>query len=287
MIRLWHEIILPIARAANARTLLEIGAESGDSTKTLLNYVQRHDGQLHCIDPNPIFDPESLQDDYPGRLHYYRDLSLNALPGIPQVDAALIDGDHNWYTVYNELKQLERTHQRDQPRYQPVLIFHDINWPYGRRDLYYDPDTIPKEYSHPHEQQGILPEHPELVKNNGLNPHLHNAVLEGGARNGVLTGIEDYLAETPLNYRFIKLPIYHGLGIAITEERLQSNHGLRKAVDKLELSDKATELLGLCEHMRSVEEVLLQVTARKLHAAEKRNEELEKEFRQIREKRNV
>src|SRR5690625_3986085 len=157
MIRLWQEILLPIVRAAKARTILEIGAESGASTRTLLEYVQRHDGQLHCIDPDPEpeFDPAALQREFPSRLHYYCDLSLNVLPDIPQVDVAMVDGDHNWYTVYNELKQIEPAHQHD-PLRQPILLFHDINWPYGRRDLYYNPATIPDEFRQPYAQKGIL-----------------------------------------------------------------------------------------------------------------------------------
>ncbi len=41
----------------------------------------------------------------------------------------------------------------------PVLILHDVGWPYGRRDLYYTPETIPEEFRQPYEQAGMLPGH--------------------------------------------------------------------------------------------------------------------------------
>ena len=31
----------------------------------------------------------------------------------------------------------------------PLLVLHDVGWPYGRRDLYYDPDDIPASTASP------------------------------------------------------------------------------------------------------------------------------------------
>ena len=64
------------------------------------------DAELHVIDPVPDFDPDEHEQQFPGRYVFHRDLSLNVLPDLPPMDAALIDGDHNWYTVYNELQLL-------------------------------------------------------------------------------------------------------------------------------------------------------------------------------------
>ncbi len=68
-------------------------------------------------------------------------MSLEQLPLLEEIDAVILDGDHNWYTVYNELKLLSR--QVDDGRPYPLVLVHDIGWPYGRRDLYYDPDVDP------------------------------------------------------------------------------------------------------------------------------------------------
>ena len=68
-----------------------------------------------------IIDPgidENLQTKYAGdsRVHVVKSNSLDALapdagigPGV-RFDCILIDGDHNWYTVFNELRLIrERT----------------------------------------------------------------------------------------------------------------------------------------------------------------------------------
>ena len=77
------------------------------------------------------------------------------LPGLPPVDAALIDGDHNWYTVYHEMKAIAEV-ARANGAPLPVMILHDVGWPYGRRDLYYAPDTIPEECRQPYAQKGMV-----------------------------------------------------------------------------------------------------------------------------------
>ena len=66
---------------------------------------------------------------------------------------ALVDGDHNWYTVDLELRMLaEAARREDEPL--PILILHDVLWPYGRRDLYYDPTNIPSEFRQPYATTG-------------------------------------------------------------------------------------------------------------------------------------
>lgn len=277
MIRLWRHIIRPIIEAADGTRILEIGAEYGTSTKVLLNYVREVDGHLHCIDPVPGFDVEAFKQENEGVLTFYQDLSLNVLADIHPVDVAMVDGDHNWYTVYNELKAIEAAHGHD-PMAQPILFCHDIGWPYGRRDLYYDPSTIPEEFINDYAQEGILPNQDELQPGRGMNLELCNARQLGGERNGVLTGVEDYVKESPLNFRFIQLPFYYGLGILITNERLASNPALAGELDRLDKELAGYDLIALAEHLRLVEGVVLQTINRKLTASEARVEELEKEL---------
>ena len=58
--------------------------------------------------PKPQFDVGELRREYPDALDFQIGLSLDILPGIEPVDFALVDGDHNWHTVLNELRLLER-----------------------------------------------------------------------------------------------------------------------------------------------------------------------------------
>ena len=91
----------------------------------------------------PSSIPSEHERQFPGRYIFHRDTSHNVLPELVSMDAALVDGDHNWYTVYHELKMLEAGARRS-GALLPVLIMHDVGWPYGRRDLYYDPDGCPR-----------------------------------------------------------------------------------------------------------------------------------------------
>lgn len=137
-------------------------------------------------------------------------------------DCFLIDGDHNWYTVFKELKVIA---ERDLLAPGGAIFLHDVRWPYARRDMYYDPATIPNEYIHAHAKQGIVKGRSELSNDSGHLQGLNNAQHEGGPRNGVLTAVEDFLEETPKRFSFIVSPVEYGLGVLIdTEARPNLRH---------------------------------------------------------------
>ena len=150
----------------------------------------------------------------PDRFTITRLPSLVALPSIEQFDVVFIDGDHNWYTVFNELQLVEKlSKQIGQPL--PLVFLHDIGWPYGRRDMYYNPTTIPEAYRRPYARKGILPTASRLVEEGGINGKLCNAIEEGGPRNGVLTAIEDYLRASDETIELVKIPAVFGLGMLL------------------------------------------------------------------------
>jgi hypothetical protein len=195
------------------KRVCEVGARSGTSTDYLLKLPL---GSYTIVDP--CFD-EDLQAKYAGdaRVHVVKSNSLDALAVNGRIapaarfDCILIDGDHNWYTVFNELRLI---HERALLRPGGFIFLHDVDWPYGRRDLYYQPDTIPAEFRHPFAQKGIVRGQSHLAEEGGLNSRNYlNALEEGGERNGVLTAIEDFLAQHPNDYRFFRIHYQWGLGV--------------------------------------------------------------------------
>ena len=93
-------------------------------------------------------------------------ISLKVLPELHDAfDCILIDGDHNWYTVYHELKVIS---DRDLLKRGGMVFFHDVEWPYGRRDMYYQPETIPQEHRHNCAQKGIMWGQSELSEHGGF-----------------------------------------------------------------------------------------------------------------------
>ncbi|WHX48665.1 glycosyltransferase [Paenibacillus woosongensis] len=213
MNRFWSSVIQPVLNLSKSKKIVEIGSFSGINTRGLIEYINENDGVLYSIDPSPQYDVASLKEEYGEKFEPINDLSISALPLIKEYDAILIDGDHNWYTVYHELKIIEQTFRKSEKEF-PVTFLHDIDWPYGRRDMYYNPENIPGEFRQPYKKEGIKPGQSSLLPT-GLNSQMYNSIYENNPRNGVLTAIEDFLEETQFELKFFKLHGFYGLGIII------------------------------------------------------------------------
>ena len=64
---------------------------------------------------------------------------------------------------------------------------------------------------------GMRPGTKELLETGGLNPTMYNAELEGGPRNGVMTALEDFIAELRPPGATVVVPVYFGLAIVVDE----------------------------------------------------------------------
>ena len=248
MFPLWDEVIEPVLRASGAHRVVEIGALRGENTVKLLGALGP-DAELHVIDPAPEFDPSEHERAFAGRYEFHRGLSIEVLPGLPPVDVAIIDGDHNYYTVSQELRLLADRAQRAGAD-TPLLILHDVGWPYGRRDLYYAPDTIPDEHRHEHARAGMRPGSRRLLERGGLNQDMDNAVEEGGPRNGVMTALDDFIADHDEPLRCVIVPIYYGLAVVAEEGRLARNTALASVLDRLESAEGRRRQAQLAENIR-------------------------------------
>ncbi len=248
MFPFWESVVAPAIMASGARRIIEIGALRGETTVLMLEGLGP-DAELHVVDPLPEFDPDEHVRHFPGQYIFHRDLSLNVLPEAKAFDVALIDGDHNWYTVYNELRLLREAARRED-RPLPLLILHDVCWPYGRRDLYYNPSEIPEEFRQPHARRGMGPKRKKLLPTGGMNTTLENAEMEGGPRNGVMTALEDFVAEHDRALRVLVIPIYFGLAIVAEERLLDERPELRALLDGFESEEGKQRLLELSERIR-------------------------------------
>jgi hypothetical protein len=207
----FSEIILPALRITGAKTIVEVGAEYGTMTQSLIDYTAEAGGSLVSIDPAPSPGAAALFGAHP-HARLIQGLSLDALPGL-QADAALIDGDHNWYTVFHECRLLWENAQRAG---QPFLaFFHDVGWPCARRDLYYAPDRIPAKYRQPFSWDlGMTLGEPGVIEGGFRGAGVFaTALREGGPRNGVLTAIEDFIAGKEDQLLWANVPAVFGLGI--------------------------------------------------------------------------
>jgi hypothetical protein len=185
-------------------------------SQLLADHAEAHSGRLTSIDPLPKPEFVDWVASRP-RVRHVAAPSLQVIADQRNVDAWIIDGDHNWYTVYHELQAIDACCRRDG---KPLLAFlHDVAWPSGRRDMYYAPDQIPAEFRHNYDYSGgAIPGFQGLIPGRGFRGmgHFAWATHEGGPRNGVLTAVDDFIDEQREAGRaiaFAEIPAVFGLGV--------------------------------------------------------------------------
>src|SRR4051812_6529146 len=148
------EILFGCLDAAGARSVLEIGAYRGELTAELLDWAEGAGARIAAVEPEP---PEQLLELAGARpeLELLRETSHDALARPQLPDAVVIDGDHNYFPLSEELRLIA---ERAEGGQIPLVLFHDLCWPHARRDTYYEPQRIPEEHRQP------------LVHNAGLAP---------------------------------------------------------------------------------------------------------------------
>jgi hypothetical protein len=201
------ELMIPCLDAASPRSVLELGAYAGDVTRLLVEWAAASAVQIWSVDPDPQEALAVLARERP-LVELVRKTSLEAIPDLPAADAVIVDGDHNYYTVSQELQLISR-HAED-GRF-PLVICHDVCWPHARRDSYYTPETIPASHRRPTVEGGYVFPGVAGLKEGGL-VYRWPAAEEGGPGNGVLTAIEDFLDGRD-DLRFALVPAFFGLGV--------------------------------------------------------------------------
>jgi hypothetical protein len=239
MWRFWQSYIEPVMRAVAPRRVMEIGADDGYNTRRLLAFCRETGARADIVDPAPSHRLKDAIEAHPIEAVYHKLPSLEAIPKAPAPDIVLLDGDHNWRTVYEEFTALYEKAAKEKVE-PPVILFHDAAWPYARRDMYYAPERIEQEFRHPYAFKGLEPGRSELIEG-GLNAHFANATHEGGARNGVLTGAEDFINEWPAKIHFRLLPFFNGLGISAPEGRMTPK--LQETIDSFFTPDALLKAL--------------------------------------------
>lgn len=201
------ELVRRCLDAAEASSVAEIGAHRGELTGELLAWAEGTGRRVTAIEPAPQPELEALAEQRP-ELELIREPSLEALARVTIPEAVIVDGDHNHYTVSEELRLIA---ERRREGSLPLLIFHDVCWPHARRDTYYAPERVPEEHRQPLVHRGAVAPGEPGVSHAGLR-YEWLAAHEGGPRNGVLTAIEEFAAERP-GLRVAIVPAFFGLGV--------------------------------------------------------------------------
>jgi Methyltransferase domain len=173
----WDWAVRPLLRTRGVKRLLEIGASQGGNTDRILTAFPSL--SLSVVDPCLDVDLTAKYRDVPA-VTVYPGRSLEMLPQLRSTyDAILIDGDHNYYTVFNELRLIA---QGGLLAPGGMILFHDVGEPWAFKDMYYEPERIPEESKSPH------------------------------APHGVLTAVEAFRRQFPTNWVWMRWRDEHGLG---------------------------------------------------------------------------
>jgi methyltransferase family protein len=240
----WHDIVRPALERGEVRACLEIGADRGDHTRRLAEYCTQVGGRLVVVDP--VVAPELRQVAGSNAcIQLVAQRSDAALAAIQQpVGAVFLQGDRNYHVVLHDLRAIAELARRTDSPF-PMVFLRGLSWPYGRRDMYYQPDEIPVDRRQPFARDGMHPFEPGL-RGGLFNAPYANAVREGGPRNGVATAVEDFIASAGLPLTFVKLPMHHGFGALFTDASPAADF-VREA---LHVSPQLQRLLEVCEIAR-------------------------------------
>jgi predicted O-methyltransferase YrrM len=204
----FQELIAALVKAVAPDRAIEIGGESGSSARA---YVAAGVPEVITIDVAPTAELRAAAESDP-RITLVEERSPQALAGLPPSTFWVIDGDHNYSVVRAELEAILARNAQDER--DSLLIFHDVIWPCGRRDQYYDPDALASEDVHPHRWDAGATIWSEELSADGFvgAGSFATAMQFGGEANGVLTAIEDVL-EGRDDLELAIVPAVFGLGV--------------------------------------------------------------------------
>jgi hypothetical protein len=209
-----REMVVACLDCARPSSVLEIGAYRGDLTELLVGWAEGAGARLASVEPAPQPELVERADRHPD-LNLVVGTSHDALRELPPADAVILDGDHNYYTLSEELRLIA---ERAPDGRLPLMVFHDVGWPHGRRDSYYEPERIPTEGRQPMALDvGVLPGNEGVVEEGGLQFTEWTALREGGPRNGVRTAIEDFL-DGRSGLRLAVVPAFFGVGVLYPDD---------------------------------------------------------------------
>jgi hypothetical protein len=218
MDRFWTNTIKPLVETLAPARILQIGAKRGVNTQNLAECCRERGTRLDVLDPAPSPDLHKILALYPLEITFHQVKSASAMPGLQCAQLVLLDGEPNWFSVYNELQHLY-LHAAKAGEAPPIVLLHCVAWPYGRRDMYINPRWEDEAEQQPYAYKGILPDRSELT-DAGLYGQFANATHEGGPKNGVLTAVEDFRSSLEISTSLYVLPWFEGLAFLVPETRM-------------------------------------------------------------------
>jgi GT2 family glycosyltransferase len=250
----WEPIIEPLLERLRPKIVVEVAMAPGPNTRNLLDYSGLSGAVVHTIDEGNVLDADQWLSMYPDSLVVHRAPAAEVLASIAAGDLVLLDGEANWHTVTSCLRAIEAAPGLEGKGY-PVVLVHNVGWPYGRRDRYGEPNRVPEPNRRPSARGGVRPGWRQVDPDGGLNRDSRHAQSDGGARNGVLTAVEDFLNASVFDLEVVSLPALNGIAVIYPADLLEANPKAGEFLKGLDDRGVVRDTLEVVEDARSQTEV--------------------------------
>ncbi|MFI0410759.1 class I SAM-dependent methyltransferase [Actinomadura sp. 3N508] len=227
----FRELFETIFAHREIATVVEVGVESGQVSSVYADLG----ATVHCVEPAPDDELRAVLAADP-RLNLVEGLSPAVLGDLPVADLYVLDGDHNYAVVRAELAWI----MENAP--DAVVVLHDVLWPCGRRDFYYQPSPVAPEDRHPATKDGPTVWHDDVTPAGLIGDGAYTVAQHaGGPRNGVLTAVEDALDGAGGDWRLVIVPAVFGFGVLMRD----SAPGAEEIVEALRPLTSSTLLAAM------------------------------------------
>ena len=209
------DIIPVILKEFNVKNIVISGLSDNETVNQISSYCDVCD-DVSCIEID-------LNDN--SKEEIINDFTLNVLPNLSNYDAIFLNDDPNWYTVYNELNIIKNNNLK----FPLVFICHSV-FPHKRRDSYIDPEVIPKDFLNEYCDTLICD---DIV----IHDDFFHAVKDNTSKNGVLTAIEDFMAENS-SIGIMNIKFLNGMSVLYFKNFISENR-IKRLFEEIE--DKEIE----------------------------------------------
>jgi hypothetical protein len=232
MIDFWESLIEPYLVRHQPRIIVVVGGEDGALAARLIETTAAWEGVIHIADPAPACDIPALRLRGLDRVVVHEASGQDVLELLAVPDFLLLDLNPNWYTVQSVLSAVAQKCSQTARRF-PMTLLANTAWPYARRDGYRSLVGIPEAFRQAHERAGLRPGQAALCASFGLFTDKTHATEEFGPRNGVLTALEDFAAQTEYAFSYVTLPMLSGITFIHAASDIEANSVtmLRGAMD--------------------------------------------------------
>jgi hypothetical protein len=214
----WADLIAPFLEHTRPGAVLLVGGGDGALLQALLTQLRQQGGMVHVADPSPAFEVPAIRALGGDQVILHPASGRDVATLVKTPDVVLLNGAAHWHAVHGVLHALRGQAAKLNLPF-PVVLSGHTGWPYGRRDQYPDPKAVPAHARHAAARGGLVPGQAGLAGEAGLFADRWHATAANTPGNGVLTAIEEFVADASGSLGFAALPMFHGLGVLYARDR--------------------------------------------------------------------